>query len=140
MQGKTPALSGSPTTSWMELSLAPGYAAAVARRLNLVASLRFAAAIVHLNDVLAVDAIEHEEETWSARTALELGVEAKLSRTFAVHFAPDAGVVLRRMPALGRERDSERIGGLWLGASLGASFDAPVSRSKHAQAEAPAPH
>jgi hypothetical protein len=140
MQGQTTGLSGSPTTSWMELSLAPGYAAALARGLNLVAHLRFAAAIVHLNDVLAVDGIEREEETWSARTAFELGVEAKLSRTFALQFAPEAGVVLRRIPAVGRERDFERLGGLWLGASLGASFDAPLSRATHPQPAAPDAH
>jgi len=32
------------------------------------------------------------------------------------------------VPALGRERDFERLGGLWLGAALGGSFDAPLSR------------
>ena len=133
MQGQSPALSGSPTTSWMELSLAPGYAAALARGLNLVASARFAAAIVHLNDVLAVDGIEREEETWSARTAFELALEAKLSRAFALHVAPEAGVVLRRIPVLGRQRDFERLGGLWLGASLGVSFDAPLSRPQQAR-------
>jgi hypothetical protein len=137
MHGQAAALSGSPITSWMEVSIAPGYAAGLAHRLNLIAQLRFAAAIVHLSDVLAVDGIEREEETWSARAAFELGLEAKLSRAFAVHVAPEAGVVLRRIPALGREGDFERIGGLWLGASLGASFDAPLTRATHVQPMAP---
>jgi hypothetical protein len=138
MHGQAAALSGSPTTSWMEMSIAPGYAAGLSRGLNLLTNLRFAAAIVHLNDVLAVDGVEREEETWSARTAFEIGLEATLSRTFALYVLPEAGVVLRRIPVLGRERDFERIGGLWLGASLGVSFDAPLSRSSHAQAAGPA--
>jgi hypothetical protein len=114
----------------MELSLAPGYAAQLARRLNLVTSLRAAAAIVHLNDVIAVDGIEGEKATWSARAAVELRLEAKLSRVFAIYFAPEAGVVLRRIPALGRERDFERLGGLWLGGALGVAFDAPAQRNQ----------
>ena len=128
LQGQAPALSGSPTTTWMELSLAPGYAAQLARRLNLVTSLRAAAAIVRLNDVLAVDDIEREKETWSARVAVELRLEARLSRTLSIHFAPEAGVALRRIPVLGREGDFERLGGLWLGGSVGVSFDAPPPR------------
>jgi hypothetical protein len=125
MQGQTPALSGAPTTSWMELSLAPGYAVDLARGLNAVASARFAAATVHLNDVAAIDGIEREQESWTARAAFELGLEARLSRGLALQVGLDAGVVLRRIPALGRERDFERLGGLWLGGSLGLSFDPP---------------
>jgi hypothetical protein len=140
MQGGVPALSGTPMTTWIELSLAPGYAAALGRGFSAVTSARFAAAAVHLNDVAAVDGIERQEDSWSARAALELRLEAKLTRAIAVHIAPEVGAVLRRISVRGRDGDFERLGGLWIGGSLGLSFDAPVARVEQtAAAQTPGP-
>jgi len=123
MHGRASALAGAPGTSSIELSLAPGYGFSLGRGVSAVSSLRFAAAAVHLNDVRAVDGIAGQHDTWSARAALELRVESRLTRAISVYAAPDIGVVLRRIPVQGKDGAVERLGGLWLGGALGVSFD-----------------
>jgi hypothetical protein len=123
MHGRAPALSGAPGTSAIELGIAPGYAFKLGRGASAVAGARFAASAVHFNDVRAVDGIDSQRDTWTARAALELRVESRLSRNFAVYAAPEVGVELRRIPVQGRDGVRERLGGLWLGGALGLSFD-----------------
>jgi hypothetical protein len=123
MHGQAPALSGAPGTSAIELGLAPGYGLSLGRGVSAVASARFAAAAVHFNDVRAVDGIENQRDTWSARAGLELRLESRLTRNMAFYAAPEVGVALRRIPVEGRDGARERLGGLWLGGALGVSFD-----------------
>jgi hypothetical protein len=123
MHGRAPALSGSPTTSAIELGLAPGYAWSLARGVTAVAAARFTASAVHFNDVRGVDGIENQNDTWSARAGLELRVESKSSRGIALYAAPEIGVAMRRIPVQGRDGTRERLGGVWLGGALGFAFE-----------------
>ena len=123
LMGSAVGLSGAPAVQWLELSLSPGYAVGLTRGLELVSGLRFAAAALHLSDVAAVDGIEGEEQTWSARAAVDLRLEARLGRGLGLRVGPNAGALLRRIPVRDREGERERLGGLWLGGSLGLIFD-----------------
>jgi hypothetical protein len=123
MHGQAPALAGAPGVSAIELGVAPGYAFKLGRGVSAILGARFAASAVHFNDVRTVDAIESQRDTWTARAALDVRLETRLSRAFTLYAAPEVGVALRRIPVQGRDGTHERLGGVWLGGALGVSFN-----------------
>jgi hypothetical protein len=125
--GSAVGLDGSPPMEWLELSLSPSYALKLTRGLELALGAGFAAASLHVNDVAAVDGIDGQEQSWSARAALELLLEARLGHGLGLRAGSDAGVVLRRIPVQDAGGGKDRLGGLWLGGSLGLFFD-PAAR------------
>ncbi len=116
-------LADSPAIQWMELSLAPGYSFQLGERLDLVAGLELAAAAVHVSRVLAVDDIAQQRETWSSRAAGRLLFEWDAGRNGHLRFGPEIGASLRRIPVVDPAGDAQRLGGFWLGASIGWEFD-----------------
>lgn len=123
MAGAVPAADGAPVARWLELSLAPSYAIPLGRMLDLDAGVTAAVAAVHLTGMTRVDGIDDEHDTWSARAALHLYLEPRLSRTFALRVGPEVGAMLRRIPVDDARGHRHRLGGLWLGAQLGVALD-----------------
>jgi hypothetical protein len=129
--GGVPALPGAVRTRWFEVSLTPSYGFRLNQRLELDVGATAAAAAVHLTGVAAVDDVEGQIDTWSARAAarFELGVE--LSRLVHLQLGPQVGAVLRRVVVEDQEGRHRRLGGPWLGFALSLTLDPaslPVSR------------
>lgn len=130
MLGAVPLAHGTPGTRWLELSLSPSYAVPLGRRLDLDVGLTAAAAAVHVTGRTALDGIDNEHDTWSARAIGHFYLEPRLSRALSLEFGPEVGAVLRRIPIADAQGNRRRLGGLWLGAELGVVLDpaAPAAR------------
>ena len=126
MTGTARVLDGSPAMQWLELSLSPGYAFQLSERLDLVAGLNLAAGTVHFSHVVAVDDSAQQQDTWSARGAGRVLFELDAGSLTHLRFGPEVGATLRRIPVVDRSGANERLGGFWLGASLGWEFDPHV--------------
>lgn len=107
---------------WLELAVTPGYAFTLSPGLDLAVELRAAAAAVHFTGVTAVDDIDAEHDTWSARSTLGLKLEPRLSSGVRLTIGPEFGAVLRRLQVMEATEES-RLGGFWLGGSAGFVFD-----------------
>jgi hypothetical protein len=128
LTGTAPVLDGSPPLQWLELSAAPGYAFRLSERLDLVTGLEFAAAAVHVSRVVAVDDIAQQRDTWSSRAVGRVLFEWDAAPRAHLRFGPELGASLRRIPAVDRTGEAHRLGGLWLGASVGWELDPHVTR------------
>ncbi len=140
--GGVPALSGAARTRWFEVSLTPSYGIRLDQRLELDVGATAAAAAVHLTGATAVDDIEGQLDTWSARAAarVELGIE--LSPLARLQLGPQAGAVLRRVVVEDEDGRRHRLGGPWLGFALSLTLDPaslPASRSASPAASATVP-
>jgi hypothetical protein len=110
---------GSANLEWSELSLSMVRRFELAETLDLDLGLGVAAASVRLTRVRGVDAIPDQSETWSARNALLLRLEPRLSRHVRLSVGGEAGLLLRRIPFLTLAGDAAHLRGMWLGLSLG---------------------
>jgi hypothetical protein len=108
---------------WLELSVAPSYVVKLTTRFELDIGLRAAAAVVNASDVVAVDDIPGQRQSWSARVLGHAGLEAKLYRDLRLSIEPSIGLLLRAIPIESQAGVRDRLGGLWLGGSLGLIFD-----------------
>ena len=126
MTGTAQVLAGSPAVQWLEVSLSPGYAFRLSERLDLVAALDVAAGTVHLSHVVAVDDSVQQQDTWSARGAGRVLFELDAGSLTHLRFGTEVGATLRRIPVVDWSGAKERLGGFWLGASLGWEFDPHV--------------
>ena len=140
--GGVPALAGAARTRWFEVSLTPSYGFQLDQGLELDVGATAAAAAMHLTGVAAVDDIEGQLDTWSARAAarFELGVE--LSPLARLQLGPQVGAVLRRVVVEDEDGRRRRLGGPWLGFALSLTLDpasAPAARSV-SRSESPANH
>jgi hypothetical protein len=113
---------GNSSARWMELSITPGHAFALSPGLDFALELEAAAAAVHYPSAARVDDLANEHDTWSARAALGLKLEPRLSPELRFTIGPEIGAVLRRMHVEDSASNS-RIGGFWLGGSVGLVFD-----------------
>ena len=136
LTGAAPALDGSPPLQWLELSVAPSYVFGLSERLDLVSGLEVAAAAVHVSRVLAVDDVAHQHDTWSSRAVGRLLLEWDTSATGHLRFGPELGASLRHIPVVDGAGVPHRLGGFWLGASVGWEFDPNVT-SRSAKTEPP---
>jgi hypothetical protein len=117
---------GNSSARWMELSIVPGHAFTVSPGLDLALELEAAAAMVHYPSAARVDDLANEHDTWSARATLGFKLEPRLSPELRFTLGPEIGAVLRRMHVEDSASNS-RIGGFWLGGSVGLVFD-PLGR------------
>ena len=110
-------------SQWLEFAIMPQYQWALSRSLDLTMRLEAAAASVHLSDVLGVDQIRDQRDTWSARAALGVFFEPRLSRLIKLSMGPSLGALLRPVPYQDSLQVDRRAGGLWLGLKLGVEVD-----------------
>ena len=122
--GAAPPLGGAPSVRWLELSIAPEQAFRLAGETDLALGLGVGAAAVHFTGVSAVDGDDGQLDTWSARAVARARFEPRLGRHLRLTAGPEVGAVLRRMPVRDTANASHRLGGLWLGLSVGFTLDA----------------
>ena len=108
-----------PAFEWREVSVTPGYAYTLPGRIQLGVGVEVAAASVHLTRVRAVDDIRGQAATWSARAALAPRLEFPVGSQGRLQIAPSLGVVLRPIPAVDLGGHRQRLGGIWMGGTLG---------------------
>jgi hypothetical protein len=118
--GQSPELDSS--ASWLEMSVAPSTLVRPSPALDLAIGLHAAVASVRLAGAAGVDGIDGERDTWSARAGVHLRAEPKIDRATRLSFGPELGALLRPIPARDAGED-RRLGGLWLGLTLGVSLD-----------------
>jgi hypothetical protein len=109
--------------SWLEILLAPSYVLRVRPALDLSLGVQAGAAAVHLSRATAVDDVAGEHDTWSARAALFVHAEPRLASWARLIAGPELGAVLRAIPARDEAGEQQRLGGLWIGASVGLALD-----------------
>jgi hypothetical protein len=114
--GEVRELSGPVLAVWREVRLSPAFMGAVSRGVRLGVGGNFAAAAVHVGGA----SIEGEAgaDTWSGRTTVDGRLELGLGRSVALSLRPEVGATFRRFRILDEQGGRERVGGLWLGASL----------------------
>ncbi len=128
LAGSSAVASPSAKLRWLELSLAPSWDFALARRTTLGAGIVAAASAVHVSGVAGVDDVAGEADTWSSRAAGRVALGVQLSRAVSVALAPEVGAVLRRVPFVDQGGAHGGVGGLWLGATLGVAIDPSAPR------------
>ncbi len=107
---------------WLELSIGPMHRFSLAESFDLDLGLSVAAAWLRLAKVRAVDAIADQSETWSARAALSVRLEPRLSRQLRLSVGAEAGLVLREIPYQPLAAEAQRLSGSWLGLGLGVVY------------------
>lgn len=121
--GAAPPLSGSASVRWLELSIAPEHAFRLIGTTDLALGLGVGAAAVHFTGVSGVDGDDGQLDTWSARAVARVRLEPRLGRNAKLTVGPELGAVLRRMPVRDDANTSHRLGGSWLGLSVGFTLD-----------------
>lgn len=108
-----------------ELSLGPAHRLRLSPALDLDLSASFAAAAVHASGVRDVDAISGQDESWSARGALALRLEPRLSRSLRASFGVEIGHSLRAVPLTLASGEAFELGGPYAGFELGLVLTPP---------------
>lgn len=121
--GGAPELAGAPSVRWLELAVAPEHAFALGQGLDLAIGLSASAAAVHFAGVSAVDGEPFGHDTWSARAVGRVRFEPHLGKHARLSAGPELGAVLRRMPVHDAAGERHRLGGAWLGVTLGVTLD-----------------
>jgi len=121
--GGAPELAGSVSVRWLEAALSAEHAFRLTSGLDLSAGASAAGAAVHFTGVSAVDGDPAANDTWSARGVGRLRLEPRLGRHARLGVGPELGAVLRRMPVHDERGERHRLGGLWLGVSMGVTLD-----------------
>jgi hypothetical protein len=121
--GAVPAASGSAVARWLELGVSPVHAFRVSPGFDLGIGLTAAAAALHFTRVQGVDDISGQLDTWSARAALRLLAEPRLGPRARLSLGPEIGATLRRVALVDEAGERHRLGGLWLGVTLGVALD-----------------
>jgi hypothetical protein len=115
--GEVRELSGPVRAVWREVRLSPAFMGGVSPGVRLGVGGNFAAAAVHVGGARRIED-EAGSDTWSGRTTLDGRLELALGRSAALSFRPEVGATLRRLRIVDERDGRERLGGLWLGASL----------------------
>lgn len=121
--GGAPPLAGSASVRWLELGVTPEHAFSLGPKLDLALGATAAAAVVHFAGVPAVDGEAGAHDTWSARAVGRVLVEPHLGKNARLSAGPELGAVLRRMPVRDDAGERHRLGGLWLGVTVGLTLD-----------------
>ena len=125
--GGVPAAGGEPSERWLELGVSPMQGLELAPGFDLALGFSAAAAAVHYTRVRSVDGEPGELDTWSARAVARVLAEPRLGRIARLSVGPELGAVLRRVSLVDNAGESQRLGGLWLGLSVGIALD-PLGR------------
>lgn len=130
--GEAPQLGQAPGTRWLEVSVAPGQALDLSHRVRLDLDVEFAAAAVHLMRVRSVDGVANQRDTWTGRAGAELHLEVATGQDTRLRFGPDLGLLLRPIPVTDGAGAQRRLGGIWVGGTIGMVFDPRSKALEHA--------
>lgn len=114
---------GLPDTSrfeWLELRLVPQYRFDVQ---DLGVGVAVAANALSLSGPVYVDRIANQRQTWSARVALHLEYEPRLTPEVRLQLALEPGVLMRNVQVADAQGSLDGFSGLWLGLSAGVVLD-----------------
>jgi hypothetical protein len=100
------------------VSAGPSYRWAVARRLDLDASLRGVALLLQLPGARSLDGLTNQDSSWSARLDAAARFQLALSRQVRVFLGGEAGALLREVP-FATETANRQLTGAWLAGSVG---------------------
>ena len=106
------------------VSLGPAYRLSLARGLDLDLGLHAAALLVQVPEARSLDALPAQTSSWTARLTLAPRLELRLGRQVRALLGAEAGALLRSVP-YETEQNSERLHGVWWGASLGLVVTPP---------------
>ncbi|HLV21100.1 MAG TPA: hypothetical protein VKZ49_09470 [Polyangiaceae bacterium] len=110
---------------WLEVGLYPNYSLRLAPAARLRLGLAAAAASVHLTDAAAVDGVDGQSDSWTARAAARIAYEARVGSSSALSVAADAGLLLRPIPITAEgARERQHLEGSWLSLSFEWQFEA----------------
>jgi hypothetical protein len=106
------------------VSLGPAYRLPLTHFLALDLGVHAAALLIQVPRARSLDAILGQTSSWSARLTLAPRLEVRLSRQVRALVSADAGAMLRPVPYQ-TPQSSERLRGVWWGASLGLVVTPP---------------
>lgn len=106
------------------VSLGPAYRLLLTRGLDLDLGLHAAALLVQVPRARALDGLAAQTSSWTARLTLAPRFELRLGRQVRALVGAEAGALLRSV-AYDTEQNSERLRGVWWGASLGVVVTPP---------------
>jgi hypothetical protein len=116
-------LDGGAAVETFELSLGPAHRVPLqSLGLDLDFSAFARAGLLSFADVLGVDGIAGQRQTWWARAGAASAVELRLSRTTRLSLGLSLGAVLRRVPVVLDDSRQLRLGGFFLGTELGIVY------------------
>ena len=98
--------------------------------LDLDFGARGRAGTLVLTEVLSVDQISGQREALIARGELAVRLEPRVTRALRLSLGVVSGVLLRRLPVLTTERETLRLGGLYVGVEAGFVFTPPGVQTK----------
>ena len=107
----------------LELSLGPAYRIPIPNLgLDLDVSAFAKAGVLSFTDVLGVDGIPGQRQSWWARAGAASALELRLSRHTRLSLGISLGAVLRRVPVMLDASRELGLGGLFLGTELGLVY------------------
>jgi hypothetical protein len=101
------------------LSLGPAYRLVLTRQLALDLGVQAAALLVQVPQAPALDAVQNQDSSWTARLTGGARLELALSRQLRLGLGFEAGGLVRSMSYVDAAAQRERLHGEWWGASLG---------------------
>lgn len=112
---------GTVNEQWAEVGLSPGYLMRLSRRSALGFDLFATAAALSVPAASSVDA-SSSSTTWNSRVGVAAQWVHRFWANVPMHVGVRAGSTLRKV-SVELEDNQLRLGGLWLGLELGATFD-----------------
>ena len=109
----------------LELELGPAHRFRLSSGLDLDLAALLGASALHVGGVRGVDEIREQDETWTARAALSLRLEPRLSRWLRASFGLEAGHYLRAVPLETAAGEGARLRSPYAGLSLGLVLTPP---------------
>lgn len=116
----TPAL----RTQLEGVSLGPAYRMQLTRGLDVDVGVHAAALLLQVPKARSLDGRTDQTASWTARLTLAPRLEVRLSRQVRAFVGAEVGAILRPVP-YETEQNSERLHGVWWGASLGVVVTPP---------------
>lgn len=104
--------------------LGPAYRVALTPRLDLDIGLQAAALLLAVPQARSLDGVAQQDSSWTARLTFAPRLEVRLSRQVRALFGAEAGALLRTV-AYQSDETTQRLRGVWWGASLGLIVTPP---------------
>lgn len=109
----------------LELELGPAHRFRLSSGLDLDLSATLGASVLHVAGVRGVDDMPDQDETWTARAALSLRFEPRLSRWLRASFGLEGGQYLRAIPVETAAGSRDRIRSPYAGLAFGLVMTPP---------------
>ena len=106
------------------VSVGPAYRLQLTRGLDVDVGAHAAALLLQVPKARALDGLTAETGSWTARLTFAPRLEVRLSRQVRALVGAEAGAVLRPVP-YETEQGTQRLSGVWWGASLGLVVTPP---------------